>query len=185
MPAKTKKSQLINLLPQEEFAASTWGRVLAWLLSTFRTIVIISEMIVMGAFLSRFWLDAKNTDLTDAIIQRTAVVSSYANFEADFRSVQKKLTIFGLLADPKPDAQKIIESTGAILPSTMSLTSIAFTPQNTTFKGLSSTEKDLATFNASLKTTGLFTNVTISQISLDETGTLINFDVKALVKEGL
>ena len=65
MPAK--KEPEINLLPQEEFEGSVIGRILKWGLSTFRIIVIIVEMVVMAAFLSRFWLDAKNSDLNEDI----------------------------------------------------------------------------------------------------------------------
>ena len=67
--AARKKSSRINLLPQEEFAASTLGRILAWILSTFRILVIMTELIVILAFLSRFWLDARTTDLNEEIKQ--------------------------------------------------------------------------------------------------------------------
>ncbi len=65
--AARKNQQLINLLPQEEFAVSTLGRILAWLMSTFRYIVIAVEMVVMLAFLSRFWLEwnTHDVDLAD------------------------------------------------------------------------------------------------------------------------
>ena len=61
------KKKNINLLPKEEFDASVVGRLLRWAMGTFRIIVIITEMIVMAAFLSRFWLDAQNSDLNDEI----------------------------------------------------------------------------------------------------------------------
>ena len=50
------RKEEINLLPQKGFEATTAGRILAWILSTFRIIVIITELLVMVAFLSRFWL---------------------------------------------------------------------------------------------------------------------------------
>ena len=72
--AARKKNKEINLLPQEQFAASTTGRVLAWVLSTFRMIVILTEMIVIIAFLSRFWLDIKSNDLTDEVDNQKKIV---------------------------------------------------------------------------------------------------------------
>ena len=59
------KKQQVNLLPEKGFTSTTTGRVLTWILSTFRIIVIVTEIIVMIAFLSRFWLDAQNTDLSE------------------------------------------------------------------------------------------------------------------------
>ena len=88
------QSKRINLLPQEEFEASVLGRILRWAMGTFRIIVIITEMIVMGAFLSRFWLDAQNSDLNDQIKISSAQISSQASFEKKFRDVQTKLKIY-------------------------------------------------------------------------------------------
>src|SRR3989344_5652085 len=110
MPAKKEKQKLINLLPQEEFTASTLGRILTWLLSSFRIIVIVSEMVVMGAFVSRFWLDAKNADLSDDIEQKQAVVTSFSDFEQQFRSIQKKLLIFSSLSKSSEAPSQTIET---------------------------------------------------------------------------
>ena len=70
------KNKSINLLPQEEFDASIFGRTLKWAMGTFRIIVIITEMVVMGAFLSRFWLDAQNSDLDNSIKIASAQISA-------------------------------------------------------------------------------------------------------------
>ena len=86
-----RKKRQINLLPQEEFAASTLGRVLNWLLTTFRYIVIVTEIVVMTAFLSRFWLDAKSTDLNELIKQKQAVIAASADFEKEFRLTKDNL----------------------------------------------------------------------------------------------
>src|SRR3990167_3725924 len=87
------KNKPINLLPQEEFDASIVGRVLKWAMGTFRIIVIITEMIVMGAFLSRFWLDARNSDLNELIDIKSAQISLQSEFEKEFRGLQTKLNI--------------------------------------------------------------------------------------------
>ncbi|MEK7526054.1 MAG: PilN domain-containing protein [Patescibacteria group bacterium] len=184
MPAKKRKSDLINLLPQEEFASSIMGRILAWLLTTFRTIVIISEMIVMAAFLSRFWLDAKNNDLSDSITQRKAVVGSYETLEKNFRAAQKKLSIFALVADPIPNQHTIIETAGSILPSDMTMTSITFTNKEVSLKGTSGSEKSIANYTASLKNTSLFSDLSINQITYDTEKSSLIFDIKATATGG-
>ena len=102
---KTKKSQPINLLPKEEFAASTFGRIIKWLLSTFRVIVIVVEVVVMSAFLSRFWLDARSTDLNDQIKQRQSIIASFSSFEQSFRATQAKLAVFA--ATTKEESQTL------------------------------------------------------------------------------
>ncbi len=89
--AARKKKRRINLLPQEEFAASILGRVLAWLLSSFRAIVSLTEMTVMIAFLSRFWLDAKSADLNELIRQKQPVIASTSDFEKEEGTIIEKL----------------------------------------------------------------------------------------------
>ena len=88
------KNKSINLLPQEEFDTSLLGRTLKWAMGSFRIIVILTEMVVMAAFLSRFWLDAQNSDLNDSIKTATAQIQAQSSFEKEFRGIQQKLTIF-------------------------------------------------------------------------------------------
>ncbi|KKR69678.1 MAG: hypothetical protein UU12_C0039G0005 [Candidatus Woesebacteria bacterium GW2011_GWA2_40_7b] len=103
------KTKTINLLPQEEFDVSTLGRILKWAMGTFRIIVIVTEMIVMTAFLSRFWLDAQNSDLNDAIAIKTAQISAQSDFEKQFRILQHKLSIFKTLTDsPQASIAKLL-----------------------------------------------------------------------------
>src|SRR3989344_9480970 len=99
------KTRSINLLPQEEFDVSVVGRILKWAMGTFRIIVIVTEMVVMGAFLSRFWLDAQNSDLGDEMGVKSAQVEAQSDFEKKFRRLQTKLGIFKSLS-------------GAVQPST-------------------------------------------------------------------
>ena len=86
-----KKTSVINLLPQEEFRKSPVGRILHWATTTFRTIVIITELIVIVAFLSRFSLDAKNADLNDIVRQNQSIIESYKDFEIEFRQIQQRI----------------------------------------------------------------------------------------------
>src|SRR3989304_5055627 len=92
--AAHKKEEQINLLPEKGFEQTTTGRILTWILSSFRIIVIVTEIIVMIAFLSRFWLDAQNTDLTEELQQKQAVLSASKAFDAEFKDTQKRLKVF-------------------------------------------------------------------------------------------
>jgi hypothetical protein len=88
-----KSAKHINLLPQDDFQTTGIGRVLKWALSTFRVMVIVTELVVMSAFLSRFWLDSKNSDLNEAMGIKKAQVMAYKEVEKEFRSYQTKLSI--------------------------------------------------------------------------------------------
>lgn len=181
MSARKKKNQ-INLLPQEEFAASTLGRILAWLLSTFRIIVIVTEMIVMIAFLSRFWLDAQSSDLNDLIKQKRAIITSSSDVEKEFRDVQKKLEIFSALAKEETTTN-YFQQASSLLPSEIFLNSISLVGQEIRLEGASTSERAIAQYIANLESQDAFTKVSISQVDTNnENRAFLNFALKVSLK---
>ena len=181
-----KSTNKINLLPATEFATSTWGRILAWALSTFRVIVILTEMIVMLAFMSRFWLDAKTNDLNDIIKQKTGVVLSWKEFETQFKTTQKKLAIFTGVSQNSDMVSTIVTKVTSYLPNDATLTSFNYTPAQVIIKGSSASElsvAQLATNLASDKQT--FSGVTIESMGTNgENTALLDFDLKLTLGKG-
>ncbi|KKQ92114.1 MAG: Fimbrial assembly family protein [Microgenomates group bacterium GW2011_GWC1_39_7b] len=161
------KNKSINLLPQEEFEASTIGRVLKWATGTFRIIVIITEMVVMAAFLSRFWLDAQNSDLTDSIKIRSAQISAQGDLEKRFREIQTKLDIFKALAlIPKPGDR--VENVTSKTPTDVILSSMAVQENSMSIKGTASNELAIAQFASNLKNEPSFKKVELNSINSSE-----------------
>lgn len=162
MPAK--KEHKINLLPQEEFASSTLGRALKWALSTFRIIVFVTEFLVMIAFLSRFWLDAKNSDLTDNIKQKQAIIEAQADFEKTFRDTQKRLSIFQNISG-NPKKADFIDKLSSKVPNDVTLTSISMQDNSAAVKGISVSEQNIAQFISNLKSEPTFKKVSLGQVN--------------------
>lgn len=63
----------------------------SWLLNVGRYIVIFTELVVIGAFLSRFWLDRENADLSERLRQEKAILDSTLEFENEFNLFQSRL----------------------------------------------------------------------------------------------
>ncbi len=161
------KNRPINLLPQEEFDTSIVGRVLKWAMGTFRIIVIVTEMIVMAAFLSRFWLDAQNSDLNDSIKVKTAQITTQADFEKEFRNIQSKLSIFKSLSQfPKPSDQILLVSSK--LPQEVILSGINVQTDSIQVKGSSGNEIGIAQFISNLKAEKKFKSVDLGQLNSSE-----------------
>lgn len=176
MPAK--KQAKINLLPQKEFETSTLGRILRWALSSFRIIVIVTEMFVMGAFLSRFWLDAQNSDLNELLDQKKAVIAASAEVEKEFKSNQKRLTIFSKLTSQAPSAETV-QTIASYLPPEVSLTSFSLNEKVVQISGVSTSEMGIAQFITNLESSKKFKEVSLSQVGSDkENQTKISFSVK-------
>lgn len=161
------KTKSINLLPQEEFEASTLGRVLKWAMSTFRVIVIITEMIVMAAFLSRFWLDARNSDLNDAISIKSAQIEAQMDFENRFRNIQKRLSIFKTL-DQLPKSSMIIELLASDIPQNIILSSISIQGASAQVKGSSNSELEISQFISNLQANSAVKDVNLGQVTSSE-----------------
>lgn len=157
----------INLLPQEEFEASIIGRILKWATGTFRIIVIITEIIVMGAFLSRFWLDAQNSDLTDSIDIKTAQIKSQSDFENSFRSLQKKLGIIkSIVNSPKSsDRMSLISSK---VPQEIILSGITTSDASAEIKGTTTSELAIAQFITNLSAEKSFKSVNLTSLSTSQ-----------------
>jgi Tfp pilus assembly protein PilN len=166
--AARKKQKNINLLPQEEFASTTLGRALAWVLSTFRIIVIITEVVVMGAFLSRFWLDARVSDLNDEITEKRAIIEATTDFEEDFKSAQKRLGIFTAIASEEFGAASTLETITSYIPNNVALVSYSFLQNKASVKGVSSSERAIAQFIANLESVEEFEKISIVQLGASE-----------------
>lgn len=158
------KNKSINLLPQEEFDASLLGRTLKWAMGSFRIIVILTEMIVMAAFLSRFWLDAQNASLDDSIKVASAQISTQSNFEKEFRGVQQKLSIYKQITADATESGKL-DLVASKIPTDLVLSSVTVQGNSTQIKGTSGSEVDVAQFISNLKS-----DPTVKKVDLDSIG---------------
>lgn len=88
MPAKPIA---INLLGQEDLKHTPHGRIISWALTYGRYIMIGTEIIVLLAFISRFSLDRKLTDLKEEISQKQAILEANVDLERDIRLLEDAL----------------------------------------------------------------------------------------------
>jgi len=163
-----KKKKGINLLPVDRFSLTTAGRIFKWLLGTFRYIVIAVEMIVMLAFLSRFWLDAKNADLNDEIKQKETRIKASQETEKEMLSIQKKLKAFSTLAAPKTLPSDLLTKIPPLVPQEVTLSSIFINPKGIIITGNSFTEIGVLQTIANLKSDKSNKKVSLQSVSIDE-----------------
>ena len=157
----------INLLPQEEFDASVAGRALKWAMGTFRIIVIATEMVVMGAFLSRFWLDAQNSDLNDAISVKSAQIDSQSDFEKNFRNLQNRLSVFSDYTK-NTGSSSLLTKVVSRVPQNVVLQSLSFQDGSIQVKGSAGSEIDISQLISNLKAEKSFKNVALGQVGTSD-----------------
>jgi Tfp pilus assembly protein PilN len=179
MSAQKKKDQ-INLLPEANFEDTTTGRVLSWILSTFRIIVIVTEIIVMVAFLSRFWLDAQNTDLNDEIENKTNVLTSSQDFEKEFRETQNKLKVFSELTKNQGVYAETLKILASYLPPDLYLTSATLEGSTLKVEGSTSNEVSVQQLIVNLSSTEKLHNLKLNELATDpKEANIFNFKISA------
>jgi hypothetical protein len=81
----------LSLLPDSENPNSFGAKAIKWLTTVGRWVIVFTELIVVSAFISRFWLDRKNSDVSETIRQQQAILESTQSFEKEFNSFQQRL----------------------------------------------------------------------------------------------
>lgn len=177
------KSKIINLLPGDDFQSTTFGRILKWALSSFRAMVIITELIVMSAFLSRFWLDAKNSDLNEQLNINVAQIKAYQDVEQEFRLYQNQLNIAKSLYSNTKNSE-LIQNITRVLPNELIVSSIQLTGDDLQIKAISFSEQAIAQFLVNLEGLKLLEKIELSQVASSiENSFVTTFTVNAKYKQ--
>jgi len=172
----------IEFLPQEDWEKGTFGKILKWTLTVGRYIVIFTELVVILAFLSRFKLDRDLTDLGEKIKQQQAIIQASSDFEKEFRFLNKRIQTIESLRKEQLETEGVLSEIASLTPLDVQLTEFSITGSQLSFNAFSLSERGLGTFLKKLKESSKFQNISLSQISVEESG--IKFQVKgALAKK--
>jgi Tfp pilus assembly protein PilN len=165
MPVHSKSQ--INLIPKSEFETSFFGRLLKWSLTSGRYIIILTEMVVIVAFLSRFKLDKDLIDLTETIEGQKAILESSSTIETTFRKTQSRLNEAGRILKIQPHPSVILSNLINQTPLGIYFDSVAISTQKNeiTLQGNADSENSLGTFIKSLKHNGNWTSVNLTNVA--------------------
>jgi Tfp pilus assembly protein PilN len=178
MPAKT-----INLLTKVDFEKTPLGKFLRWSLTYGRYSIICTEIVVLLAFIYRFSLDRKITDLNDEIKQKSSIIEANQEFETEFRRLQSRIGEISALFTKSPDPVVYIKHLEQITPPGIQFTAFAMTGEEISISATSDTNSTLALFISQLKSSPLLTNVSITALSKRSAGSgAISFELDAALK---
>lgn len=169
----------INLLPKDEFESSFVGKLLKWALTVGRYIVIGTELVVIGSFLSRFSLDRQLTDFNESIAQKQAIIASYGSLEDDIRSTQKRLVLIGKLNREQLGVSKFVDQAVAFTPVDVTYTQLGFSKDTVDLSGVAFSEAGFTTLLAELRIREEFERVNLKRVaSQGESGGGIEFEIE-------
>ncbi len=160
-----RKSQDLNLLPKTEFELSFWGRFLKWALSTGRYIIILTELAVIIAFISRFKLDHDLSDLGDSIGGKQALLEASSNTEKTLRLTQVRLDEADKKIKSQSQSAQVLQKVTTAFPQSAILTNFSLAGSNLDLTGITTSEEDLEKIYSDLSSN--FKTVTLTNVSTD------------------
>lgn len=174
----------INLLGQQDMDHSPMGRIVSWAITYGRYIMIGTEIVVLLAFISRFSLDRKLTDLKEEIAQKQVIIEANLELEQDIRSLQDRLAkAKSLLGGTSPTAalMRIQE----LLPPDVRLDTLSISGKKLTANALAGSTTGFSQFLANLKAATEIQNVDIGDIHRNPiTGMQFSFTADITAKKG-
>ena len=124
----SKRIPSINLINNAQ--NGFFAEFINWILTIGRLLVIIIELIALGAFLYRFSLDRQLIDLRSQIKQKQTIVSSQKENEAKYRNLQDRLYLASNFSALTMERITTLKDMLSLTPQGMKLSIISLTKEN-------------------------------------------------------
>lgn len=157
----------INLLGDSEMEHTPLGRIVSWAVTYGRYIMIGTEIVVLLAFISRFSLDRKLTDLKEEVSQKQDIIEANLPFENEVRSLQDKLTKIKSLVVQPVDPLGTLTLFQTLLPQGVYLQSYNMSNDKLTVQATAGSTNSFAQFMSNLQSSKNLTEVNIGDIQRD------------------
>ena len=177
MPARQPS---INLLKQDLTTNSPWNRMLHWISSYGRYIMITTELIVLVAFASRFSLDRKLTDLKENIMEKEEILKANVTLEKNIRQTQEKIADVKLLMNQQSTPVEIVTLIQTLMPEGTNLEVLTVQRDSVSAQMMADTARSLSQFAANVSLSKKLTNIEIGKIGKKPNG--IQFTMTANVR---
>ncbi len=124
MPENSEEKS-IELLPQKEFEEYPLSKkLITWVTSIGRIVIIFTELIAFSVFVGRIKLDRELTDLTDALENQLLVVENANAFAKDFQDLQQRIATIKKLRQEQVPASPTVFLLASLLPKDVELTGL-------------------------------------------------------------
>lgn len=176
-----QKTASITINLAKNRGESLVDRVIAFALTIGRVLIIITELIALGAFLYRFTLDRTLVGLHDAISQEGTIVRLLHNNEVLYRSVQNRLSLASLLTKSPPLEQYLIDIK-SFAPVNMTIQTIAVAPDAIRIQASAQSVDSLTLFVEKIKQYPQVKSVSIDSINNKTTTDVITVSITVTLK---
>jgi hypothetical protein len=139
----------INLAQDKQIPLS--DKIINWILSVGRLIVIITEIIAIAAFIYRFSLDEKLVDLHSSIKKQQNIVSALKNDEDKFRNIQSRIALASTFSEKGIKTNQTYSDIASLIPSQIVVHSLVLNGDSVSVDADVASISSLSNFVDSLK----------------------------------
>ena len=190
------KSRPLNLLDSLEQEQNQWDQVANWALTIGRWIVILTEIVVIGALIFRFNIDKQLSNLRRTVEQnRQLLENSLQRSEQRFHHTQLRLNLLAQDIQQQHDYADLLLTVAKSIPDQgIALNKITPTPSTSRqatkqptspslrLTGVADKEEYVSGFVHQLRLSGKFTRVTVKNLLVDEQNPeRVNFELVSQV----
>ena len=158
----------INLVAGDELSGRPGGRFVSWALSYGKAVIVITELIVVLVFISRFAIDSQIADLNEQMGKKKDIIVGSKDFEDTFRSFSLRVGAVSELTTPL-SIDKILTETKNLIPQGISVNDLGIKDKDVSLNGSAKNESDLAVLSGAFKNSSNFSQVTLTKVSRDTT----------------
>lgn len=165
MPAHPAK---VNLMPPSEFESSFWGKFLKWAVSTGRYMIILTEMVVIVAFLMRFKLDEDLRSLNEQIGGQVMLLQAFSPEEAAFRRVQTKINLGKKILDNRTKPAELLAYMDSRTPDGVMIKKRLIKPDEISLSALTLDQQAMADLMSTLSADARWKTVEVTELVGDK-----------------
>jgi Tfp pilus assembly protein PilN len=175
-----KFSASINLLGSKN---KTLDLIVSWALTIGRALVIVVELVALGAFLYRFSLDNQLQDLRTKIKQEQAIVVYQKTSEDNYRNLQARLALISSASKNSDNNLKTFKDILALAPAGFTFKIFDSTGDKAQLEANVNSVDVLSNFIAKLKAYPAITSVSLDKIQNDTSNSTITVGISILFKK--
>ncbi len=167
----------INLAPKETLEDSPfWKKFIYWSTTIGRIVIIGTQMIVLGAFFTRFFLDRQIIDLSEEIKTKQTIIQTMTQLETEFRTTQDQLAAITAIKKQQNNYAKTLQSFTQKIPQQVSVQRINLEKNELNIDGRADTGEGFAHFLTMLATSENIQQVALEGARITSEGAL-EFDI--------
>lgn len=179
----TAPEKSINLLTAEIKPQGQWDRIYAWTSNTAKYIIILTEMLVIGAIAYRFVLDGKIAKVNDEIAAQKTLLDARATEESDMRQFLSNINSIKQMQESNYSLATYYAQVMQLIPTSVDVRNISIDINNSSLSGQVGSYDTLLQLENNLKgATAIISDVSMS--ANQSSGSGINFSVNFKINLG-